>query len=99
MYTGFSRVIYSTPHGSVILVSLETRLVSYETRLVSLETRLVSRETRGGKLRVSGTVRSIMWVCIVFLSVVETVQCSWLAFVLGCGYCLTSLNHLFYVIW
>ena len=50
MYTGFSRVIYSTPHGSVILVSLETRLVSYETRLVS-------RETRGGKLRVSGTVR------------------------------------------
>ena len=56
MYTGFSRVIYCTPHGSVILVSLETRLVSYETRLVSLETRLVSRETRGGKLRVSGTV-------------------------------------------
>ena len=34
--------MYSTPHGSVILVSLETRLVS--------------RETRGGKLRVSGTV-------------------------------------------
>ena len=50
MYTGFLRVIYSTPHGSVILVSLETRLVSYETRLVS-------RETRGGKLRVSGTVK------------------------------------------
>ena len=60
MYTGFSRVIYSTPHGSVILVSLETRLVSYETRLVSLETRLVSRETRGGKLRVSGTVLFIV---------------------------------------
>ena len=52
MYTGFLRVIYSTPHGSVILVSLETRLVSYETRLVS-------RETRGGKLRVSGTVVSL----------------------------------------
>ena len=49
MYTGFSRIIYSTPHGSVILVSLETRLGYYETRLVS-------RETRGGKLRVSGTV-------------------------------------------
>ena len=66
MYTGFSRVIYSTPHGSVILVSLETRLVSYETRLVSLETRLFSRETRGGKLRVSGTVfirSEISWNC------------------------------------
>ena len=49
MYTGFSRIIYSTPHSSVILVSLKTRLVS-------LETRLVSRETRGGKFRVSGTV-------------------------------------------
>ena len=32
MYTGFSRVVYSTPHGSVILISLETRLVSRQMR-------------------------------------------------------------------
>ena len=48
-------------HGSVILVSLETRLVSLETRLVSLETRLVSRETRGGKFPVSATVQYSQW--------------------------------------
>ena len=55
MYTGFSRVIYSTPHSSVILVSFETRLVS--------------RETRGGKFPVSSTVLSCINILFIMKSI------------------------------
>ena len=64
-YKGFSRVIYSILNGSAILERNETRLERNETRLERNETRLERNETRlernetrGGKLPLSGTVRS-----------------------------------------